>query len=78
MMNVLISLIVIIIEQCVCIPKRHIAHLKYISIFIRQSYLNKAGEKPATIVYGVGGRIKQAGDALPKTAWPCQPHPKVK
>ena len=43
MMNVLISLIVIIIEQCICKPKRHIVHLKYMSIFIRQSYLNKAG-----------------------------------
>ena len=43
--NVLISLIVIIIEQCICIPKHHIVHLKYISMFICQSYLNKSGEK---------------------------------
>ena len=45
MMNVLISLIVIIIEQCICKPKCHIVHLKYISIFICQSYLYKAGGK---------------------------------
>ena len=65
--NVLISLIVIIIEQCICIPKHHIVHLKYISMFIVNHTSINLGKKPATIIYRVGGRIKQAGDALPKT-----------
>ena len=33
-MNVLISLIVIIISQCICILKHHVIHLKYIKLFV--------------------------------------------
>ena len=41
MMDMLISLIVVIISQCIHISKHHIIYLKF---FISQSYFNKAGK----------------------------------
>ena len=42
MMDMLITLVVVIILQCMCCTNYHIVHLKYIGFFICQLYLNTA------------------------------------
>ena len=67
-MNVLISLIVIIISQCICILKHHVIHLKYIKLFVnfqklpfddvlKYSYLSP-GKKKEEIVLGQKSAVR--------------------